>query len=194
MTAKHRHPSKWAGKKIFTTGEAAAICQISQQTVIRCFDSGRLGGFRVPGSRFRRITREDLIRFMHANGISTQALEGAGIRVIVIDEVGAAEQAAGLLSKDQRLSVRSASHAFDAGALHEAFRPTVALVAGRLPDAAGICARLKSHASPPTVLALIEPGRQSAGLRQAGADEIVARPVDAATLIARCVALAQTRA
>ena len=37
-----------------TTGEAAEVCRVSQQTIIRCFDAGRLKGFRVPGSRFRR--------------------------------------------------------------------------------------------------------------------------------------------
>ena len=37
------------------TGEVADICKISQQTVIRCFDSGKLKGC-VPGSRF--IPRE----------------------------------------------------------------------------------------------------------------------------------------
>ncbi len=42
-------------KAVFTTGEAAGICRLSQQTIIRCFDSGQLEGFRVPGSKFRRI-------------------------------------------------------------------------------------------------------------------------------------------
>ena len=51
-------------KTVFTTGEAAEICKVSQQTIIRCFDSGRLKGFRVPGSRFRRIPREALLQFM----------------------------------------------------------------------------------------------------------------------------------
>ena len=53
------------GKKdILTTGEAAEICQISQQTIIRCFDAGILEGFRIPGSRFRRIPRQSLLNFM----------------------------------------------------------------------------------------------------------------------------------
>ena len=51
-------------KTVFTTGEAAKICKVSQQTIIRCFDSGRLQGFRVPGSRFRRIPRDELLRFV----------------------------------------------------------------------------------------------------------------------------------
>ena len=56
-------------KDLFTSGEAAEICRISQQTIIRCFDSGRLEGFRVPGSRLRRIPRQSLIRFMKENNI-----------------------------------------------------------------------------------------------------------------------------
>ena len=66
-------------KTVFTTGEAAKVCKVSQQTIIRCFDSGQLKGFRVPGSRFRRIPRDALYRFMKENGIPTDALEsGAG--------------------------------------------------------------------------------------------------------------------
>ena len=56
-------------KTVFTTGEAAKICKVSQQTIIRCFDSGGLKGFRVPGSRFRRIPREHLYAFMKENNI-----------------------------------------------------------------------------------------------------------------------------
>ena len=61
-------------KTVFTTGEAAEICKVSQQTIIRCFDSGRLRGFRVPGSRFRRIPRDALIQFMKENGIPPDAV------------------------------------------------------------------------------------------------------------------------
>jgi excisionase family DNA binding protein len=67
---------EWKQKKVFTTGEAASVCKVSQQTIIRCFDSGRLQGFRVPGSKFRRIPREELIRFMNTNNIPLDAIEG----------------------------------------------------------------------------------------------------------------------
>ncbi len=55
--------------QVFTTGDAAYVCRVSQQTIIRCFDSGRLHGSRVPGSKFRRIPRESLERFMIAEDI-----------------------------------------------------------------------------------------------------------------------------
>ena len=37
-------------KTVFTTGEAAKICKVSQQTIIRCFDSGQLKNGREKSS------------------------------------------------------------------------------------------------------------------------------------------------
>lgn len=39
-----------------TTGEAARLLRMGQQTVIRMIDEGRLTGYRLPGSRVRRVT------------------------------------------------------------------------------------------------------------------------------------------
>jgi excisionase family DNA binding protein len=64
-------------KDVFTTGEAAKICRVSQQTIIRCFDKGILGGYKVPGSRFRRIPRNDLIMYMTTYRIPMDRLEEA---------------------------------------------------------------------------------------------------------------------
>src|SRR5262249_16058457 len=58
-TASHR--------RAFTTGEAAKICLVAPQTMVKWFDSGRLRGYRVPGSQERRIPRENLIRFLKDN-------------------------------------------------------------------------------------------------------------------------------
>lgn len=54
-------------KRIFTTLEAAEICRISHDTIIRCFDSGKLRGFwdRRAG---RCVDRKDLERFMRLCG------------------------------------------------------------------------------------------------------------------------------
>ena len=73
-------------KTVFTTGEAAKICKVSQQTIIRCFDNGSLKGFRVPGSRFRRIPRDQLFVFMKDNGIPTDALESGKKKLLIVDD------------------------------------------------------------------------------------------------------------
>jgi excisionase family DNA binding protein len=59
---------------VFTTGRAAKICRISQQTIIRCFDNGTLEGFHIPGSSHRRIPRAKLEKFMTDNGIPMDLL------------------------------------------------------------------------------------------------------------------------
>ena len=61
-------------QNIFTSNEVAKICKVAPRTVAKWFDSGRLRGYRVPGSQDRRIPREYLIRFLKENAI-TQPLE-----------------------------------------------------------------------------------------------------------------------
>jgi excisionase family DNA binding protein len=56
-------------KTIFTTGQVARICKVAPRTVSKWFDSGRLRGYRIPGSQDRRIPRESLIRFLKEHNI-----------------------------------------------------------------------------------------------------------------------------
>lgn len=68
-----------AMKLVFTTGEAAKICKVSQQTIIRCFDNGEIpGSFKVPGSTHRRIPRNALYRFMKSR-YPREIIEAAGL-------------------------------------------------------------------------------------------------------------------
>ena len=61
------------GRKTFTTGQVAQVMDVSIQTVIRLVDDGKLKGFKIPGSRFRRISRDSLVSFMTANNIPMPA-------------------------------------------------------------------------------------------------------------------------
>ena len=54
---------------ILTTGQVAQICEVAPRTVSKWFDSGRLRGYRIPGSQDRRIPRENLVRFMREHGM-----------------------------------------------------------------------------------------------------------------------------
>lgn len=135
-------------KRVFTTGEAAAVCKVSQQTIIRCFDSGRLTGFRVPGSKFRRIPREELIRFMRANNIPLDTLGGSKKRILVVDDdPKIVELYEDLLGRDERFEIKAASTGYDAGLLTEAFRPHLIILDYMLPDINGtvVCQRLRGN-------------------------------------------------
>ena len=62
--------------KVFTTGQVAKICKVAPRTVSKWFDSGRLKGYRIPGSQDRRIPREYLIKFLKEHGMPLGDLEG----------------------------------------------------------------------------------------------------------------------
>jgi excisionase family DNA binding protein len=72
-------------KTIFTTVEVARICKVAPRTVAKWFDSGRLRGYRIPGSQDRRIPREHLIRFLKEHGMPLGELEGESlIKVLLV--------------------------------------------------------------------------------------------------------------
>ena len=65
-------------KTYFTTGEAAKILECAPRTVSKHFDSGRLKGYRIPGSQDRRIPREQFLRFLKRHGRARGLLETPG--------------------------------------------------------------------------------------------------------------------
>ncbi len=62
-------------KQVFTSGQVAKICLVAPRTVSKWFDSGKLRGYRLPGSNDRRIRRDQLIRFLKENNMPLGALE-----------------------------------------------------------------------------------------------------------------------
>ncbi|MGL4595028.1 MAG: response regulator [Thermoguttaceae bacterium] len=184
-----------AVKTVFTTGEAAKICKVSQQTIIRCFDSGQLKGFRVPGSRFRRIPREQLFTFMRDNGIPTDALESGKRKVLVVDDdIELVELIVDVLEGDGRFETKSVNNGFDAGMMVREYRPDLIVLDVMLPDINGkeVCQRVRSDSSLNNVKIICISGMveqdKIAELRGAGADDFLQKPFETDKLIERlCV-------
>ena len=183
-------------KQVFTTGEAADICKVSQQTIIRCFDSGRLNGFRVPGSRFRRIPRDELIRFMRANEIPTDGFDTGKRRVLVVDDDPAiVELYEDILGRDPKLEVRSASTGYDAGLVSSGFKPELMVLDYMLPDINGnvVCQTVRANPQLQGMRILLVSGvvnqAEIDGLLAAGADEFLKKPFDINLLQERVHAL-----
>ena len=182
-------------KNLFTTGEAAEICNISQQTIIRCFDSGRLDGFRIPGSRFRRIPRENLIKFMKDNGIPLDNLnseKNGKIKVLIVDDdVEIVELMVDVLSRDGRFDIRTAGSGYDAGLKTEQFRPDVIILDYMLPDVNGniVCKTIKSNPDFESIRIIIVSGvanpEEVQDLLDAGATEFIKKPFNIADLVDR---------
>lgn len=187
---KNNNRNGLAKKQVFTTGEAAELCKVSQQTIIRCFDAGRLQGFRVPGSRFRRIPRADLIRFMRENDIPTDVLEDPRKRILIVDDdpqiIEVFEEA---LKDDSRFVVKTAQNGYDAGLLTEQFKPHVILLDYMLPDINGnvVCERIRKNEALEGTKIIIVSGvidqDEIDAMLKLGADDFVKKPFDVFELI-----------
>lgn len=186
-----RANESWSEKRIFTTGEAAQVCKVSQQTIIRCFDSGRLTGFRVPGSRFRRIPREELIRFMKANGIPLEQIDGAGKKRILVvdDDAQILELFSDIFANDPRFEVRSAASGYEAGLLTRSFRPHLIILDYMLPDINGnvVCAKVREDPELRETRIVFVSGvvnqEEIDALLAAGGDDFVKKPFNVQTLM-----------
>lgn len=180
------------GKQVFTTGEVAQICKVSQQTVIRCFDNGKLGGFRVPGSRFRRIPRDALLSFMKEHEIPLDQLDSGKRRVLVVDDDEAiVEMFTELLERDGRFEVKTAATGYEAGILTEQFRPDIMLLDFKLPDINGnaVCRTIRANPNYEHMKIIVLSGvadpDEVADLEAAGADEFIRKPFDINLVINR---------
>ena len=179
-------------KTVFTTGEAAKICKVSQQTIIRCFDSGQLRGFRVPGSRFRRIPRDVLYRFMKENGIPTDALESGRRKALIVDDdEELVELIRDALEADGRFEIRVANNGFDAGMMVREYHPDVIVLDVMLPDINGkeVCQRVRSDNALDDVKIICISGMveqdKIEDLKASGANEFMQKPFEVENLIER---------
>lgn len=117
------------GKKVLTTGEVARICNVAPRTVSKWFDSGQLKGYRIPGSRDRRIPAEALSRFMKQHNMPTHELGPNTTRVIVVEsrEDKAARHLANLVEK-AGYDVQAVGNPFHVGVMLQRFDPHVLLI------------------------------------------------------------------
>jgi excisionase family DNA binding protein len=185
-------------KDLLTTGEAAEICKVSQQTIIRCFDAGRLEGFRIPGSKFRRIPRQSLIKFMKDNSIPLDEIESGKKKVLVVDDdPEIVELIEDILVKDGRFETRTASSGYDAGVLTQQFRPDLILLDYMLPDVNGniVCQTIRKNPEFENIKIIVVSGvvRQEEidRLFKSGAEDFIRKPFDVTEFIDKIAAVLQ---
>jgi excisionase family DNA binding protein len=187
-------------KDLFTTGEAAEICKISQQTIIRCFDAGKLGGFRVPGSKFRRIPRQNLIKFMKENNIPPDNLESGKKKILIVDDdPEIVELLVDVLTRDGRFDIKTAVSGYDAGIQTQQFRPDLILLDYMLPDVNGniVCQTIKKNPEFENIKIIIVSGVVKQDeidlLLKSGAEGFIKKPFNITELIDQIVSTLQIK-
>ncbi len=177
--------------KVFTTGQVAKICKVAPRTVSKWFDSGRLKGYRIPGSQDRRIPREYLIRFLKEHGMPLGDLEDEAMAKVLLvgqDQV-LIENLKQKLPIDRSFKVAVAASGFEAGIQAESFHPDCIIVdfsIGRI-EALQICQNLRRNPeyTDTILIALLPDDGSSTSFDRSSINETFKKPFDAALLAER---------
>jgi excisionase family DNA binding protein len=183
-------------KEILTTGQVADICKVASRTVTKWFDSGRLKGYKIPGSRDRRIPLSELIRFMKEYGIPTDQLDLGKNRAIVITDDG--EASAAFIHKLKGIyEIKTVRNGFDAGLIIPKFLPNIVFISLLSPsvDAGEICRNIRSNPELAEIQVVAVAGSfnqsEESALTQKGFDACLTMEADVSE-IHHCLELART--
>ncbi len=162
-------------KKVYTTFEAASICNANITSIKNWIDQGELQAFRTPGGHYR-IEKKVLDDFLNRHGMPNPFAERERRRILLVHP----EQS--LL--EQLRSEFGTKHEYDAtddavDALLKIgqWRPDAAIVDSRVPelDVVGLCERVREHVDlRPVHLVIVHDGEEDS-LAKAGADFTVDR-------------------
>ncbi len=178
------------GKNVLTTGDVARICNVAPRTVSKWFDSGQLKGYRIPGSKDRRIPVNELIRFMKLNNMPVPSLPVGRMRVMIVDSNDdSASALADTLKAKSDYEVKVVKSNFETGAVVQKFTPHVLLInlLAKEIDAEEICRTIRADEELQTIKIIALANHLASGeaiaLMQKGFDGYVSRPNDAAEVI-----------
>jgi excisionase family DNA binding protein len=170
-------------KDVLTTGEVAKICNVAPRTVSKWFDSGALHGYRIPGSKDRRIPLNQLIRFMKQHGMPLNGLMTGSTRVLIVDdEQDIVEVLEKILEGEAKYEVEVAKSGFTAGITAEKVRPHVILLDMHLSDVDGreVCKQVKASPDLQLTKVIAMSGKMSEeelkGLLASGFDGYLKKP------------------
>jgi excisionase family DNA binding protein len=174
-------------KKVFTTGQVAKICKVAPRTVSKWFDSGRLRGYRIPGSQDRRIPREHLLRFLKEHGMPLGDLEAEVYHKVLLVGLDGPMQASmrDQLRESDDFRLETAASGFEAGIRAESFHPDAIIIdmaLGRI-ESGQIAQNLRrsaDHAS--TILIALTSDEPGEDIYKLGFNDAFKKPFDAALL------------
>jgi len=178
------------GKNVLTTGEVARICNVAPRTVSKWFDNGQLKGYRIPGSKDRRIPVSELIRFMKVHNMPTTAVPVGHIRVLIVDSNSdSASKLADALTAKTDYEVQTVQSNFATGVIAQKFTPHVLLInlLAEGINAIDICQNMRANTDLQAIKIIVLANHlsdsESMALLQKGFDGYVSNPADITEII-----------
>jgi two-component system response regulator RpaA len=178
------------GKNVLTTGDVAKICNVAPRTVSKWFDNGQLKGYRIPGSKDRRIPLSELIRFMKQHNMPSDLLAVGKIRVLIVDgDCNLSSALAEMLRAKADYEVQTVHSNFETGATAQKFAPHVMLINLLTEEinAMQICKSIRADEDLQTIKIIALANKlgssESAALLQKGFDGYISNPADVNEII-----------
>ncbi|MEM1329381.1 MAG: response regulator [Planctomycetota bacterium] len=177
-------------KDVLTTGEVAKLCNVAPRTVSKWFDSGSLKGYRIPGSKDRRIPMAELIRFMKSHGIPIEGITSGNTRVLIVDDdsevLGTLRR---VLNEQTSYEVFTAETGFAAGMEAERLKPHVLIIDLHIGDGEGarVAEMIQNNDGLQTTKVIAMSGKltdgQAQSLRGQGFDGFLKKPFQIRQLV-----------
>jgi excisionase family DNA binding protein len=180
------------GKNVLTTGDVARICNVAPRTVSKWFDNGQLKGYRIPGSKDRRIPRSELTRFMREHNIPSAALGAGQIRVLIAgDNTSETSALAKVLITKGNYEVQTVQSNFETGMVAQKFSPHVLLInlLSKGLNATEICRSIRGDGELQTIKIIAIANKlsnsEATALLGKGFDGYITNPCDATEAISK---------
>ncbi len=167
---------------LITTGEVAAHCRVSYETVDKWIKTGRLKAYTTPG-RHRRIDTEDFRAFLRQYNLPPLEEESSRKRLLIVDDDPSIVQTLSkFFGKTGEYELATAADGFEAGVQIASFRPDLVILDLMMPHLDGfeVCRKIKSASETRNTRVLVVTGYATGdNLQKAlecGADCCVAKP------------------
>ncbi len=177
-------------KDVLTTGQVARLCNVAPRTVSKWFDNGQLRGYRIPGSKDRRIPVSHLVSFMKSHGMPLNGLDPGTTRVLILDgDSNIHDLLQDAFAHEKGFEITCTSTAFEAGIAAENLKPEVLVVDISLPDVrpAQLCRDLRASPELQSLRVIATSGDMTPGqgqkMLQSGFDAYLTKPFDIQQLI-----------
>jgi excisionase family DNA binding protein len=168
--------------KPLTTGIVSKILGVAPRTVSKWIDTGRLKGYRLPGSLDRRVTRESLVQFLADHNMPP--LDGELSRSVLLIGLDQSLEASLRLHLTD-LEIVAASNAFETGRICVEMRPGAVVIDARIgpAEARRTAQSIRASFKNTLIIGLSVDGNGDADIF----DELFSKPLDIELLAKRLI-------
>ncbi len=184
-------PEILSDKNVFSTFEAAKICNSSIMSINRWIHAGELKSYRTPGGH-HRIPKDDLISFLKRNNIPfslNEFIHKWKILVVDDDELVLSSIVKNLRKFCPDFEVISANSGYEAGILVAQFSPHVIILDIMMPHMDGfkVCESIKSNPEKEDIIIVVITGygnkENEEKAYNCGANKVFFKPIKSTKLV-----------